>query len=95
MSKNYAIGKFVSLWWNEGKDGKPGYYSTTVRRKYKDKNQQDVEEKMTLFADDAIRLAMEMQKAAQILLHPREIVRKEPVAEVPEDAAGNTDDIPF
>ena len=94
MSKNYGVGKFVSIWWNEGKDGKAGYYSTTIRRRYKDKNGQDVEEKITMFSDDVIRLALELQKAAQILINPRELVRKEPTSEIPIETPMG-DDIPF
>lgn len=90
MAKNYAVGKYVSLWYNQGKDGKSGYYSVNIRRMYKDKNGEDVEQKISLFADDAIRLAAELQKATNMLLTPREIIQ----VQEPKLDAINPDDIP-
>jgi len=82
MAKNYAIGRFVSLWWNDGTDGKQGYYTVNVRRRYKDKTGADVEEKVSLFASDAIQLQAELKAAVEkILTLPREIVRKEQAPE--------------
>lgn len=82
MAKNYAIGRFVSVWWNEGTDGKQGYYSVNIRRKYKDKTGADVEEKISMFASDAIQLQAELKAAVEkILTLPREIVRKEATPE--------------
>lgn len=90
MAKNYAVGKYVALWFNQGKDGKAGYYTVSIRRVFKDKNGADVEQKISMFADDAIRLAAELQKATNMLLTPREIVQ----VEEPKLDAINPDDIP-
>lgn len=90
MAKNYAVGKYVALWFNQGKDGKAGYYTVSIRRVFKDKNGADVEQKISMFADDAIRLAAELQKATNMLLTPREIVQ----VEEPKLDSINPDDIP-
>ena len=90
MAKNYAVGKYVSLWYNQSKDGKSGYYSVNIRRTYKDKNGEDVEQKISLFADDAIRLARELKIATNLLLYPREIKQ----TQEPKPDAINPDDIP-
>lgn len=98
MAKNYAIGRFVSVWWNEGTDGKPGYYSVNIRRRYKDKAGLDVEEKVSMFASDAIQLATELNAAVtKILTLPREIVRKEqtPEPDVQVVEVSEIDQIPF
>lgn len=97
-NKNWGIGRFVSCWWNEGQDGKPGYWTINIRRKYKDKTGVDVEEKISMFASDAIQLATELQAAVnKILTHPREIVRREQPVAMPDapDAPIGGDDIPF
>lgn len=98
MAKNYAIGRFVTLWWNDGQDGKQGYYTVNVRRRYKDKTGADVEEKISMFASDAIQLQTELKAAIdKILTLPREIVRKEqpiePGVQVVE--VSELDQIPF
>ena len=98
MAKNYAIGRFVSVWWNEGTDGKQGYYTVNIRRKYKDKAGLDVEEKLSMFASDAIQLATELNAVVnKILTLPREIVKKEAVAEPNMQVIDVNDitDIPF
>lgn len=99
MAKNYAIGRFVSLWWNDGTDGKSGYYTVNVKRRYKDKTGTDVEEKISMFASDAIQLQTELKAAIdKILTLPREIVKKETTPEPatqPVDVSSVPDDIPF
>lgn len=89
--KNYSIGQFTSLWWNEPKEqGKAGYYSVQIRKKYKDQNGSEQEQKISFLANDAIRLAAELKRVATMLLTPREIIkREEPIAPAPDD------DIPF
>lgn len=97
-NKNWAIGRFVSCWWNDGLDGKPGYWTITVRRKYKDKMGTDVEEKISMFSSDAIQLAAELQAAVnKILTHPREIIRREQAVAMQEgpDAPIGMEDVPF
>lgn len=88
--KNYSVGRYVSLWYNEGKDGKRGFYSLAIRRLYKDKDGNECEQKISLLQDDALRLEAELRRANAMLLSPREIVKQEPVA-TPQ----NDDDIPF
>lgn len=99
MAKNYAIGRFVSLWWNEGTDGKRGYYTVNIRRTYKDKTGSDVEEKISMFASDAIQLSVELDAVVKkILTLPREIVKKETTPEPsmqPLDVSGIDDTVPF
>lgn len=89
-NKNYGIGRYVSLWYNEGKDGKRGFYTITIRRMYKDKDGVDCEQKISMFADDALRLEAELRRANAMLLSPREIIKQEPIA-----APATDDDIPF
>lgn len=89
--KNYGIGRFTSIWWNEGRDGRAGFYTIQIRRVYKDSSGTDVEQKISLFADDVIRLAAELERAKLVLLQPREIVRQTVETDVPSA----TDDIPF
>lgn len=89
--KNYGIGRFTSIWWNEGRDGRAGFYTIQIRRVYKDSSGTDVEQKISLFADDVIRLAAELERAKLVLLQPREIVRQT----VEPDVPSATDDIPF
>lgn len=93
-NKNYGIGKFVALFWNEGKEGKRGYYTVSVKKRYKNNYDEDIEQKLTLFADDAVRLHAELGRAINVLLHPREIIIQQ---EVPQDpvAQDPSDDIPF
>ena len=98
-NKNYAIGRFVSCWWNEGQDGKPGYWTVNIRRQYKDKMGVDVIEKISMFASDAIQMSTELQAAVnKILTHPREIVKREQPVEMPAEPdapIGTGDDMPF
>ena len=97
-NKNWGFGRFVSCWWNEGKDGKQGYYTVNVRRRYKDKTGADVEEKVSMFASDAIQLQAELKAAVEKLLTlPYEIVRKEqaPEPNVQVVEASELDQIPF
>lgn len=89
--KNYGIGRFTSIWWNEGRDGRAGFHTIQIRRVYKDSSGKDVEQKISLFADDVIRLAAELERAKLVLLQPREIVRQTIETDVPSA----TDDIPF
>lgn len=89
--KNYGIGSFSSIWWNEGKDGKSGYYSVQIRKAYKDSYGQDQEQKISFLQKDAIVLAAELQRIATLLLTPREIVRKDNAPVI--DNVG--DEIPF
>ena len=98
MAKNYAIGRFVSLWWNEGTDGKQGYYTVNLRRRYKDKTGADVEEKISMFASDAIQLQAELKAAIEkVLTLPREIVSKEatPEPNMQVVEVSELDQIPF
>ena len=97
-NKNWAFGRFVSCWWNDGADGKPGFWTVQMRRKYKDKMGIDVEEKISMFPTDAIQIAAELNAAVnKILLHPREIVRRETNVVDPGTPDGPIDnsDIPF
>lgn len=89
--KNYGIGRFTSIWWNEGRDGKAGFYTIQIRRVYKDSTGAEVEQKLSLFTDDVIRLAAELERAKLVLLQPREIIRQTVEPEIPNAA----DDIPF
>lgn len=78
MAKNYAIGRHLSTWWNEGQDGKQGYRNVVIRRRYKDKTGADAEEKSTWFVSEFLELAAEVEAMKnKILLLPREIVKKE------------------
>lgn len=96
-NKNWAIGRFVSCWWNEGQDNKPGYWTITIRRKYKDRMGVDVEEKISLFASDAMQLSTELNATVnKILTHPREIIKREQPVNMPDAPdAPIGDDIPF
>ena len=96
MAKNYAIGRHLSTWWNEGQDGKQGYRNVVIRRRYKDKAGLDAEEKITLFVSEFLELCAEMEAMKnKILLLPREIVRKEDTPEPSLDVSGVPDEIPF
>lgn len=96
-NKNWAIGRFVSCWWNEGQDNRPGYWTVSIRRQYKDKTGTDVVEKLFLLSYDAIQVATELQAAVnKILTHPREIVKREQPVNMPAGPeAPIGDDIPF
>ena len=90
--KNYGVGQFTSIWWNEPKEaGKNGYYSVQIRKTYKDAYGNEQEQKVSFLSSDAIRLAAELQRVATMLLTPREIVRREENI----DTATPGDDIPF
>lgn len=99
MAKNYAIGRHLSTWWNEGQDGKQGYRNVVIRRRYKDKAGLDAEEKITLFVSEFLELCAEMEAMKdKILLLPREIVKKEDTTPEPNMQVVDVNDlgdIPF
>lgn len=92
-NKNWGFGRFVSCWWNEGKDGTPGYWIITLRRKYTGTDGVAVEEKISMFGSDAIQMATELNAAVnKILMHPREIIKREQPAISPETLDAAIDD---
>lgn len=97
MAKNYAIGRHTALWFNQGQEGKQGYYTVSITKKYTDKAGIQQESKISLFADEALRVLSELEQAKRILLFPREIV----VQQQPDISAGpvnnidSGDDLPF
>ena len=87
--KNYGIGRYTSIWWNEGQNGKSGFYTVQICRKYKNSAGEEVEQRVSLFADDLLRLSAELERAKAVLLMPREIIKQQ--TETEQDI----DSIPF
>lgn len=69
--KNYKIklgGLEVAYLWNEGKDGKKGYYTVALVKSYKDKDGNWKDSKIYLDADDAVVLGRMLARTEQVAL---------------------------
>lgn len=69
--KNYKVklnGLEVAYLWNEGKDGKKGYYTVVLVKSYKDKDGNWKDNKIYLDADDAVVLGRMLARTEQVAL---------------------------
>lgn len=73
--KNYKCkikGLEVAYFWQDGKDGKPGNYSVSVTRSFKDKDGNWKDQKIYLDAHEAVLLGRMLERTEQVALRVEE-----------------------